>query len=347
MKNFNYFKEEVFDVEMDLWKSQFLFVGLSSDLKKHNDFITLNTAFANIVIQNFRGEIKAFDNVCLHRFSSIQSESKGNRPLVCPYHSWGYDSNGCTRMHSKQLRNYPVEIVGVFVFVKLSIDPELNIQQFLGSFYDKLLEISSAVNSQLGVGETSIKHYANWKLLVENVLECYHCQSVHKESLGVLGLGKGIPYNYNSINFHNSIEYPLEMDTKSINPKKLDFLETRKLKHESYLHMYIFPNLFISSSGGRFFYVGRMDPMNSRMTQLKMNFLSPEASGSNEMVLKAYLDLNRENTIKVVMEDKSVIENLFVNMEKVQDGEQIFGSLEERITDFHHLLKRRIEAHCK
>lgn len=338
MKNSDYCNDNRFNEEMKIWSSSYVFVGLLSDLNHNNKYITFKTSFANIVIQNFKGEIKAFENICLHRFSTIHSEPKGQRPLVCPYHSWGYDGDGCTRMSSNKLKSYPVEVVGEFVFIQLNKSNVTSLEDYLGNFYHELLKISGAIDPTKVAPDHSIQHRANWKLLVENVLECYHCQSVHKESLGVLGLGKGEPYNYKSYGPHNSIEYPLNVDSKVVNSKRLGFMERRMLKHNSYLHFYIFPNLFISSSGGMFFYVGRLDPINPKLTDLKMNFISPRTIDNHEVKLKGYLDVNRNNTIQVVEEDRKVVEDLQDNMAIIPDRTQQFGSLEERIIDFHSFL---------
>ena len=46
------------------------------------------------MVQNFQGELRAFDNVCLHRGAELQWETEGVRPLTCRYHGWGYDAGG-------------------------------------------------------------------------------------------------------------------------------------------------------------------------------------------------------------------------------------------------------------
>jgi phenylpropionate dioxygenase-like ring-hydroxylating dioxygenase large terminal subunit len=49
------------------------------------------------VLQNFKGEIRAFANICSHRFNRIQTEPRGNRPLMCAYHGWNFDESGFPR----------------------------------------------------------------------------------------------------------------------------------------------------------------------------------------------------------------------------------------------------------
>ena len=77
-----YSRGDVFQRELDaVFQPSWLCVGLAHNLREHNDFITYHIGQRQIVVQNFHGELKAFKNVCSHRFSRIQCEQRGNRPL--------------------------------------------------------------------------------------------------------------------------------------------------------------------------------------------------------------------------------------------------------------------------
>ena len=91
-----YSVEDTYLKEMSiLLKKCWVFVGFTDDCDVHNDFITAKFGTESIVIQNFNGKLKAFTNIiCTHRFSRIQCEKKGNRPLLCPYHGWNFGKDG-------------------------------------------------------------------------------------------------------------------------------------------------------------------------------------------------------------------------------------------------------------
>jgi nitrite reductase/ring-hydroxylating ferredoxin subunit len=130
-----YTDEKKFISEQKLiFQSQWQFIGFTIDLEQNNDFITRSIGGRPIVIQNFKGEIRAFDNICRHRHSIIQCNPKGNRSLTCPYHAWTYDRSGVASgiFHKDDfnsslindpgnitLRRYRVETSGKFVFVSL------------------------------------------------------------------------------------------------------------------------------------------------------------------------------------------------------------------------------------
>ena len=90
-----YHSPEAFAAEQTkLFQRTWACVGFQRDLQKHNDFISREVGGLSVVVHNFNGELKAFHNVCSHRFNRIHTAPKGNRPLQCAYHGWIYDSAG-------------------------------------------------------------------------------------------------------------------------------------------------------------------------------------------------------------------------------------------------------------
>lgn len=196
------FKKEQIVLFQNLWN----FVGLTTDLENHNDYIAKDLGGQAIFVQNFRGELRAFDNICSHRFSKIHQEDKGNRPVRCPYHGWIYDSAGipiniplqsrfdfsdCTP-ESFQLKQWLVDTCGSFVFVKKN-DDGLTLKEYLGGMYSRLLDFSESMGEKVDCQEMIIK--ANWKIIVENTLDSYHIWDVHPNSLGKYGAVDGYYWN--------------------------------------------------------------------------------------------------------------------------------------------------------
>ena len=93
-----YFAPEVFELERQrLFGKLWIFAGLATEVSTPDSFITREIAGRHVVIQNFDGEIKALENVCLHRGKLIQPEPSGCRPMVCGYHGWRDGSDGGVR----------------------------------------------------------------------------------------------------------------------------------------------------------------------------------------------------------------------------------------------------------
>jgi choline monooxygenase len=125
------------------------------------------------------GELRAFLNVCRHRGAVVATGEGRRETLQCPYHAWTYGLDGRLRSAPRSdeaelgdIRLLPLrlEAWGPFLFVNadpdaepLSIDVELPFDPAELVFHtrqDYVLE-------------------ANWKIALENYLECYHCPVAH------------------------------------------------------------------------------------------------------------------------------------------------------------------------
>ena len=145
------------------------------------------------------GQIRALANVCRHRGSRIcegpAGHAKGGR-FVCPYHAWVYRTDGSlakARMMRDDdiagycLRSFPVHVAEGLIFVSLTTDP-LGVEQV-----DEMLLRAIA---PLGWADAKVVHTetypiaANWKLALENQVECYHCAPSHPEFFKVHSQGR-------------------------------------------------------------------------------------------------------------------------------------------------------------
>ena len=216
LKPFHYTNKDYFEKEINtIFENNWQFACLKCELEEKFSYFVVEYASASYFITNTgKNGLKAFKNVCSHRANKIFVDDFGKRPIMCLYHNWTYNSVGePINAFSKEfyekpeaadlfLDQYNVQIVGEFIFVNLS-NSAITIQQQLGIFYDKLIEISEALGKRISY-DTNL-HKSNWKLLVENVLECYHCLPIHKNSLFErLGIGDKPYENFDFFNGNSS-----------------------------------------------------------------------------------------------------------------------------------------------
>lgn len=191
-----YIDQAWFDRERErLFKPLWQFIGLKVMLDKHNAFITRTLFGIPIVVQNFRGELRAFENVCPHRQNPIQLEPHGVRPLFCGYHGWSFDSEGETTIPHEaslyrfppeeraciHLRRFALETVGNLLFVNLSADPLPIKQQFGTAMLASLEQSSLAYDSEVIM--TTYDGRFNWKLAYENLRDGHHPRYLHARTL--------------------------------------------------------------------------------------------------------------------------------------------------------------------
>jgi len=143
-----------------------------------------------VVTRDGDGELRAFLNVCRHRGFPV-AEGEGRREtLQCPYHAWTYGLDGGLRAapRSDEEDVFPREELGLvpvavgtwgpFVFVNATRDAEPLVDA-LGSMPAQVAELGLDVDRLVHHSHWETELDANWKIVCENFLECYHCQVAH------------------------------------------------------------------------------------------------------------------------------------------------------------------------
>jgi phenylpropionate dioxygenase-like ring-hydroxylating dioxygenase large terminal subunit len=188
-----YTDPQVFERDMDRMLLRHWFcAGHASGVPRAGDFLTVDLgAESVIVVRSQEGAIGALLNVCRHRGSRVCTAASGRAPagrLTCPYHAWTYDLNG-RLVAARQmpdafdrdqfgLRPLAVRVVEGLIFVTFADHP----LDFAPA--EEALSRTARVH---GWARAKVAHRelysvkANWKLVVENYMECYHCQPAHPE----------------------------------------------------------------------------------------------------------------------------------------------------------------------
>lgn len=355
-----YYREDWLKTEIDhLFAGGWLFVGTATELAENNSFVTLDLPGIALVVQNFRGELRAFQNICTHRFNRIQTEERGRRPLMCGYHAWNFDQSGFPVGRPKRgdypadtpearerlcLPRYRVERCGAFVFVDISGKAPA-LADYLGDVALELEAISAAMGSEIRFA--SVPHEANWKLLVENVLECYHCAAVHPQTfIGGLGIGHHPVRDVAVSGGNSSCHFPrAEIKREHLRRKILSHLAERSYAHDSFFHIYVFPNLFISSQEGLTFYIGQALPTDARHTVLRTRVYEPKIEFSQGG--RARQDMLNQQSVEiaaqVIEEDRTVLEAVQRGME-VSTKPGMLGAEEVRIAAFFDHYRHRMPS---
>lgn len=194
-----YTQKKWLDFEIEhIFKKIWIFACLTQQLKNENDFVTCSLAGVSIFIQNFEGKIRAFRNSCPHKGMPIQNEHCGNRKAICPYHGWSFDCNGKVRgipnvslykftieeKDSLRLEEYPISVIGNFVFIFLGKNEYPIEEQFKPDLIDILEKSSNYFSDSYSYTEFNVNF--NWKLNFENVTDFNHIKFVHPKTFAPL-----------------------------------------------------------------------------------------------------------------------------------------------------------------
>jgi phenylpropionate dioxygenase-like ring-hydroxylating dioxygenase large terminal subunit len=135
------------------------------------------------------GTIHAMLNVCRHRGAEVCTRERGNaKAFICPYHAWTFANDGrlkAARLMPKDfkredhgLKKLHVRVVEGLVFISFAENP---------LDFSEVENLLHATCGQYGWASAKVAHRqsypldANWKLAVENYVECYHCGPAHPE----------------------------------------------------------------------------------------------------------------------------------------------------------------------
>jgi phenylpropionate dioxygenase-like ring-hydroxylating dioxygenase large terminal subunit len=188
-----YTDPQIFDADMQRMLLRHWFCAAHmSDLPAAGDFLLVELgAESVIIVRNRNDEIRALVNVCRHRGSRVCTTRSGKAAasrFTCPYHAWTYDLNGRLIAAAQMaepfdrdqhgLKSLQVRVVAGLIFTTFASQP----LDFSGA--ERALVQSARIH---GWAQAKVAHrrmytiQANWKLAVENYMECYHCQPAHPE----------------------------------------------------------------------------------------------------------------------------------------------------------------------
>jgi glycine betaine catabolism A len=181
----------IYDFDMAaVFPRSWLMVGFEAELPEPGSYIALTIGRNPVVIARGRdGTIRGFHNTCRHRGSQICPDGEGQiRKFVCPYHKWTYDLDGrligAARMQSDfkpgdhSLQPLQIELLAGCIYIALTGDaPDFN--PFRNAVAP-LLAPYKLPDAKIAFQSTLIEK-ANWKLVMENARECYHCAASHPE----------------------------------------------------------------------------------------------------------------------------------------------------------------------
>jgi glycine betaine catabolism A len=182
----------IFSAELErFFYRNWLCVGRSEDFTNSGDFNTQQIGRESVLlVRDGTGCVRGYYNLCRHRGTRVVSEPSGHgaRSFACPYHAWSYDLDGrligaphMAEQKGFDRRDYGlhpirVDTWGGFVWVNLEADTP-GLSDSLGTFFQRFDRFPLA-DLRLG-GRQSYEVEANWKIIVENFSECYHCAPVH------------------------------------------------------------------------------------------------------------------------------------------------------------------------
>ncbi len=162
-------------------------------LRESGSYLALEVAGMPVALVRGRdGELRAFYNVCQHRAHELLSGSGRTDSIVCPYHGWTYELTGrlAQARRTADVAGFDASSIclsevqaaefGGFVYVNL--DPAADsLAEQSGGLGDEIARCAPDVEELTHVRRIHYDIASNWKNVVDNFLECYHCHVAHPD----------------------------------------------------------------------------------------------------------------------------------------------------------------------
>jgi len=180
-----------FDFDMQaVFGRSWLFAGFEAEVRDPGDYLSIMIGrWPVLMVRGRDGALRAFHNSCRHRGSILCKPGSGNAPrLTCPYHRWTYGLDGRLLAAGRMpddfdkgdhaLATLHLETVAGVIFICLAeTPPDFSI---LRRDLSPLLAPHNFHHAKVA-HKSVLVEYANWKLVMENGRECYHCATGHPE----------------------------------------------------------------------------------------------------------------------------------------------------------------------
>ena len=177
----------------NIFLNNWICAGRLSELSKPGQYKVINMGTESaIILRDEKGKLKALTNVCRHRGTRICEKISGqfSKSIQCGYHGWTYGLDGkligaphMDTVEGFEKEDYPLFPVPVaewegFTFINFSDNPQdfdIAFAPLFGRFKGwtiKDLTPMKTINYEVA---------GNWKLVIQNYCECYHCPILHPD----------------------------------------------------------------------------------------------------------------------------------------------------------------------
>ncbi len=186
--------------KQEIFKKTWQFVCHEEKLAEIGSYITVDIQGQSIfIIRSDDGELNAFYNVCKHRAHELLSGEGKTRLITCPYHAWVYKLDGSLFQvrRSEFIDNFEqskICLTGIrletfchFIFVNLDPNAQ-SLASLSGGLAREIEHYAPDIANLTFAKRLTYRIDANWKAVVDNFLECYHCPVAHTDFCSLIDM---------------------------------------------------------------------------------------------------------------------------------------------------------------
>lgn len=177
----------------EIFRRSWQFLCHEEKLRQPGSYVTGDIQGQSIfATRDADGELRAFYNVCKHRGHELLQGEGRTKMITCPYHAWAYRLDGTlySARHCEMVENFekgqirltPVRVEVFCHLVFVNLDPEApSLAEQSGDLENEILGYAPDIGDLTFAHRLTYRIQANWKAVVDNFLECYHCAVAHND----------------------------------------------------------------------------------------------------------------------------------------------------------------------
>ena len=289
-----YTSPRVFAFEQErFFAGSWICVGREGDLEGTGAQRAVRVGGAGVLLaRGADGRVRAFANTCRHRGHELLGVGgqTTRRTVLCPYHAWTYDLDGALRVApgfrdhqdfrpaEHGLVELPLESWHGFLFVNGSGDaPPFG--EHVGALDDLVAPYQPERLLPLVTHEYDLA--CNWKVVLENYHECYHCPLIHPELCQVSPPASGDNFELDGAWVGGTMDLRDHAATMSLDGHSdgvpIPGLDTERLRTVAYVGL--FPNLLLSLHPD-YLMTHLVEPLGPELSHVVCSwYFPPEATG--------------------------------------------------------------------
>ncbi len=338
--------------EMDLiFASEWLCAGRADELPNPGDYMAFECgAQPLIIIRGADDALSARSNICRHRMMRLV-EGRGNtRKFTCPYHAWTYNLEGqlvgaaymdrTTCFNKSDIQLPAVRCEEYLGWIYVCLDPDVEpVAHMLADLTEKLLPY----NMQDYVTIFTEDHVwdTNWKCLTENFMEGYHLPVAHRDTVGGHFPVEETQFDGRGSFPHFTSQLFVKTGTAPVGTAHTDNTSlTGKWRNISVMPT-VFPSHMYVLAPDHLWYLA-LQPDGPGRTRIRYGAaLAPEVLAAQSDP-ETYIAETKTFLDAVQLEDKNVVEGIFVGAKAPLSSPGPLSWLERENHEFTQYLARRL-----
>ncbi|GGZ80717.1 ring-hydroxylating oxygenase subunit alpha [Ignatzschineria indica] len=345
-----YTSEELFEVEKEkVFANTWICVAHISELAEKNDYVIREIIGESLIIVRGRDNVlRGFYNVCPHRGHQLMSGEggKAKNVITCPYHAWAFKLDGelahatnCENVanfdaSAMSLSSFHVTEYAGFIYINLTRDEPQPIEEQLPGLKEQMEQACPVIKELKLAARFVNPTAANWKTIVDNYIECYHCPTNHVSFASSVDVGV----------YEHNLYDNWTVQIGQAKPSESSYQFDESVKDPKFYGFWVWPcTMFNMPPGGDFMTVIYEFPVSAGETlqYYDIYFLNEELTEYQKNLIEWYRTVFRPEDLRLVEGvQKGLQSRGYRGQGRIMTDRQRSGISEHGVAHFHQHVAR-------